>query len=66
MITYGQTIKWTQLDGSTTTVTVDDCETAKRAQDEAIRFAIECGWTPPRWWQFWRWNDTRINEVVEE
>jgi hypothetical protein len=18
------------------------------------------GWTPPKWWQWWRWNDSRI------
>jgi hypothetical protein len=61
MITYGQSIEWTSFDGSKTKITIDGCETADRARNEAVRFAKEQGWTPPRWWQFWRWNDTRIN-----
>lgn len=25
------------------------------SKDDAIREAMSSGWTPPRWWQFWRW-----------
>jgi len=25
---------------------------------------LRCGWTPPRWWQIWRFTDTRIPEGV--
>lgn len=31
-----------------------DLETARL---EAFRMAKEAGWTPPKWWQWWRWSD---------
>jgi hypothetical protein len=24
---------------------------------QVLRLALLSGWTPPRWWQWWRWND---------
>jgi len=56
MNTYGHTIVWRHWRGSTS-VTVDGCATPEQARDEAIRFAIQSGWTRPRWWQWWRWGD---------
>lgn len=52
--------KWTtDLEGSTMSVSeigfLDD-------QDEIIQRVTERakaeGWTPIKWWKFWRWNDT--------
>ena len=34
------------------------------SQEEAIKETVELakldGWTQPKWWQFWRWRDTRV------
>jgi hypothetical protein len=30
-------------------------------RDAALVWAIESGWNPPRWWQWWRRNDTRLD-----
>lgn len=58
MTTYGQTIRWTNFDGSVEEITVSKCASAEEAYDMAIINAQVNGWTPPRWWQFWRWSDT--------
>ena len=59
MITYGFDIKW-----GSTTFGVSGCTTRVAAIQEAITFAKSNGWTPPRWWQFWRWMDTRVPKVI--
>ena len=33
-------------------LTTEDCTKA-----EADAKALRMGWKPPRWWQWWRWND---------
>lgn len=33
-------------------------DTEQEAKDECEREARKQGWTPPRWWQFWRLNDS--------
>lgn len=65
MIRYGQSIRWTSLDGSVTEIAVSDCDSAKEARQKAIEFAEASGWRPPRWYEFWRWRDTRIPEDDE-
>jgi hypothetical protein len=27
---------------------------------DVLADAIRCGWTYPRWWQWWRWRDRRM------
>lgn len=58
VIIYGQTIRWTSFDGSRQSVEVTgyDLYAVKEATE---RLAREAGWLPARWWQFWRWGDTR-------
>lgn len=60
MITYGQSIVWTERDGSVTTVSVSDCVTPDEARGKALKSARLFGWAPPRWWQWWRRSDTRL------
>ncbi len=43
---------WTEWRGCVTTLRLSEC-TASEAAAEAAVF----GWTPPRWWQWWRAND---------
>lgn len=63
-IGYGITITWTKLDGQ--------CKFASRNfsnLDEAWREALDLaraeGWYPPKWWEFWRWMDTRLPDGVD-
>lgn len=58
-MTFGQSIRWTEWGGGNTTVTVSGCESIEKARMEAIKSARQAGWTYPRCWEFWRWNDTR-------
>lgn len=65
MVTYGQSIVWTSFGGDRSCINVDGCLTPEEARRDAINSAKRLGWTPPRWWQWWRWDDTRISEDEE-
>jgi hypothetical protein len=65
MTTYGYSIEWTTWNGRQR-VTVTECSTPQEAYRETLDLAIRSGWTPPRWWQFWRWSDQRVVEPEEE
>ena len=54
MITYGQVVSWSPSLGIRLSVSVIGFETREDARREAIKQAKELGWTPPRWWQWWR------------
>jgi hypothetical protein len=56
-----QSIKWTEFGGNRNEVMTDYHFTPREARKSALRSAIKSGWTPPRWWQWWRWGDTRVN-----
>lgn len=64
-MSHGISITQTSLDGTVQTWSVDGQPTREEAQRICIEAAIEGGWTPPRWWQWWRWGDTRIIEDDE-
>jgi hypothetical protein len=55
MITYGFTIKWGH-----NSFGVSNQPTAEEAQRVCIEWATKHGWTPPKWWQWWRWGDTKL------
>ena len=59
---YGQSIIWHDFDGARTEYNIDGCDTPEEARQLAIEAASYFGWTPPKWWQWWRWDDTRITE----
>lgn len=46
--------KETWPDGTITTLWITECPSRADADTAALRI----GWTPPRWWQWWRWSDT--------
>ena len=52
-------ITWTDSDGSKSTVCSDYHTNDREARKEVLRMARKWGWTYPRWWQWWRWDDTR-------
>jgi hypothetical protein len=43
----------TCFDGSRSTLCIYECPSRADADAAALRL----GWTPPRWWQWWRWRD---------
>lgn len=49
----GQTFTWTDRNGTVSRLTVGDHDTP----DAALKSATGLGWTPPKWWQWWRWGD---------
>lgn len=61
---YGITITWTTLGGQRKfkSLNFPDYEEAWRV---ALDLARADGWYPPKWWQIWRWRDTRLPEVEE-
>jgi hypothetical protein len=56
---FGQVIMWTDSGGRRTTVRVYCCESQEEAIMEAIKSALQMGWTYPKFWEFWRRGDTR-------
>jgi hypothetical protein len=66
MITYGQVIRWTRSDGAVLSVIVGDYGSHEEALRTAIDDAKSMGWTPPKWWQWWRWDETVRRDIMEE
>lgn len=61
MITYGQNITYTDFYGYKTTSCVSGCGTPEEALQQAIELIKDDGWAQPKWWQWWRWHDTRVD-----
>lgn len=58
---YTRSVKWTNFDGAGGSWSVQ-AETPEKAMMLALAASIRDGWTPPKWWQWWRWGDTRLPE----
>ena len=54
---HGYQISWSEFGGAKTTVTAKSDFSLSDAAHKAFEFARECGWTEPRWWQWWRWRE---------
>ena len=58
---YGYCFRWTQFDGTVSEYRgelFDTREEADAAFEEHVHYMRLRGWKPPRWWQWWRVNDT--------
>ena len=62
---YSQTVRWTTIREGEQSISVGNYSTSEEAQLIAFRWAIHLGWTPPKWWQFWRWDDTRLPPALK-
>lgn len=62
---YSHSIHWTG-NKTWTRVTSNGKPTPKEAKTEAIGMAVRMGWTPPKWWQWWRRHDTRVTIDLDE
>ena len=56
---YSHRIMWHDFDGSCHVVRVDNHLSPEDARADAIAAAKRQGWRPPRWYQWWRREDTR-------
>lgn len=59
MMTYGYTIRW-----SGGAVTANGHARFENAVFVAVDIALASGWTPPRWWEFWRWSETQVDDHI--
>jgi hypothetical protein len=55
-------MSWRDRDGSIHTIHSDMFRTAYGAKFSALRMAVKLGYTRPKWWQYWRWNEQRRSE----
>lgn len=62
---YGQTVTWTPYYGGQRTLTVEGCPDRDTLLNHVADLLIQDEtFTPPRWWQFWRWNDVISKDVI--
>lgn len=57
-VVYSYGITWTKRDGTVCT-TSGTGYYEREVRKQVLRSVIRQGWTYPRWWQWWRWDDTR-------
>jgi len=57
-LNYEQSVIWSDFINQHNSVGVSGLKTMKEAREQALELAKNGGWTPPKWWQWWRWNDT--------
>ena len=64
--TWSVRIDWSGWKGEKEAITLtgDPGEPLESVRKKAVDHATELGWTPPRWWQFWRWADTQIEVSI--
>ena len=58
--TYGFRINWKTFDGESCCVKSSGHKSIDHAKAYCIASAEMAGWTPPKWWQWWRRGDTRL------
>jgi hypothetical protein len=58
-MTWGQTIIWHTKTLTKYEVSTSGYKSPVEATEVAIIKAMRHGWTYPKWWQFWRINDTK-------
>lgn len=56
---YGFAVVRTRFGGGVEKFEVNGCSSSEEAVSKAYKWADESGWKPPRWWQWWRFGDTR-------
>jgi len=57
---FSVAIEWTVFGEGKKLSIADGFASYDMANKIAIKVAKDMGWTPPKWWQFWRWTDTRL------
>lgn len=61
MIGYSYTLVWTLPNGDRTIVESRRFDTREAMEEDRNWYLIrwkERGWTPPKWWQWWRKGDS--------
>jgi hypothetical protein len=66
-IKYGQTIRWTNFwKTEEFEISVTGCDSLEKAKQIALEDAKQMGWSPRKWWRWWRRRDTNIKEAKNE
>ena len=63
-IIYGYRILWHDFNGGRSENIQFGFDTLGEAETKAWAQAKRVGWTPAKWWHWWRWND--IAGVIED
>ena len=66
MIKYGQSVVWTTWRGGKREIWIEGCNSLEYARQIVFKQARDAGWTPPRWWQWWRWRDRPRKDLSVE
>jgi hypothetical protein len=53
-------IRWTKFSGGERSCGIGPYPASQddKRKAELLAWAEECGWTPKRWWKYWRWSDS--------
>lgn len=62
-MSYSYAVQWNLFNGRTPSVAVWRRPDEEKAKLEVISIATRMGYTPPRWWQFWRWGEKGLYEL---
>jgi hypothetical protein len=56
---HGYTVVWTRFGEGRSTFHACGFSTPEEADKSRAESLRGYGWEPPKWWQWWRWDDTR-------
>lgn len=59
---HGQKIEW---GGASIEVQGEDGDKLEDVQREAVRMAVDSGWHPRKWYEFWRWSEPRYSHLLK-
>lgn len=62
---FGMTVSWSPAPGERCCIEVDGLMNDRAALEQAVDFALDCGWSPPARWQFWRWGERAVPGLRE-
>lgn len=60
MITYGYQVAFTRSPGDRVIYEGTGFPSREAMREERTALLREICWKPPKWWQWWRWGDTRV------
>ena len=66
MNTYSASHTWFPTPTTAKRLTISDCESQENANFGIRRWVLESkDYTPPRWWQYWRWKEERLPDQLK-
>ncbi len=62
---YGCSFSW-HRNGGVETYSVSGCASRREAESAILRYLEEAGYRPPRWWEYWRWDEQKPPKLERE